>query len=147
MSFLVNLGFNGEENIKVGKSFTGALSVIGVLRAGSSVVEPEIEVEGYSSYATFNYAYIPEFGRYYYIVDIREEYNGLVIFKMRCDVLTTYANDIRNQTAVIERNANDFNLFLSDSAIKSYQNAHIFTREFPAGFPDGIFVMAIAGGG
>lgn len=147
MAFTVLLGITSDENIKVGKSFLGSDSVLGTLRAGSSVVAPEIEVEGYSSFASYNYAYISEFGRYYYIVDIIEEYNGLVVFKMRCDVLTTYANDIRNQTAVVERNANQFNLFLSDSAIKSYQNARIFTREFPAGFPGGTFVMAIAGGG
>lgn len=147
MSFTIQLGVVSEENIKVGKRFLASDSVTGVLRAGSSVVEPEIEVEGYTAFASYNFAYIPEFGRYYYIIDVIQEYNGLVIFKMRCDVLTTYANDIKNQMAVVERNANKFNLFLSDSAIKSYQNAHIFTREFPAGFPDGTFVIAIAGGG
>ena len=147
MSFTIQLGVVSDENIKVGKRFIASDSVTGVLRAGSSVVEPEIEVEGYAAFASYNFAYIAEFGRYYYIVDIIQEYDGLVIFKMKCDVLTTYANDIKNHTAVVERNANKFNLFLSDEAIKSYQNARIFTREFPAGFPGGTFVIAIAGGG
>lgn len=44
----------------------------------------------------FNYAYIPEFKRYYFINSIEFYPNGIYILTLQIDVLETYKNDILN---------------------------------------------------
>lgn len=123
---------NAEEN-RLDKSpcLTEVFSLYGSLRSDSSVINPQIlvrlpsidmedlaEAEGESVLGdgeellaeaiegcvpVFNYAYIPEFHRHYFITDIVSVKTNLYMISMRCDPLMSFKDSILNQTAIVER--------------------------------------------
>ena len=50
-----------------------------------------------------NYAYIPEFDRYYFITSIQIEPNKIYELFLECDVLETYKEDILASTGLVTR--------------------------------------------
>lgn len=135
---------NNSEKIAVSKNLSQLANFSGTQRAGTSIIDPVISIAG-AIPTTANYAYIPEFGRYYFITDITSEYNGLYSVAMHVDVLQTYADQIRAQRAVVARQENSWNLNLNDGIFKTYQNPIIKVQAFPSGFSAQQYVLAIAG--
>lgn len=117
--------------------------ITGTLRDDCSIINPVIAIEGLSD-LTINYAYISEFGRYYYINNIVCKGN-LFELQMHVDVLKTYAAGIRNNSAVISRQQNYYNLYLQDGVFKTYANPHIQIKQFPSGFNSYNFIFSVAG--
>lgn len=62
----------------------------------------------------FNYAFIPEFNRYYFIDDIIVVNNRLVDLVLTVDVLMTYKKGIYGLKCFVERNENNYNELLID---------------------------------
>ncbi len=79
------------------------------------------------------------------MTDIKSVNNNLWEITARVDVLSTYAIQIRAQTAVIKRQENSWNLYLDDPQFKVYQNPNIVVKNFPNGFSTQNFVLAVAG--
>lgn len=120
-----------DPNNKVSKSLNSELPLSGVLRSECSVLNPTIEIETSSNIATFNYAFVQEFNRYYFITDIVAVGNNLWKVSMKCDVLMTYAYDIKGLTANIKRQKTDFNLMLEDSELPKYADDRVQCFNFP----------------
>ena len=137
-----------SEKNKIGKSISNLYTASGTLREGTSIINPVIRISGANipTLKNANYMYIPDFNRYYFITDIKTIWNGLIEISGHVDVLQTYAGQIRNNTAIIKRNANSWNLYIEDGLFKTYANPHIFTKEFPSGFKEPSFVLSVAGG-
>lgn len=119
----------------------------GTLREDCSVIDPVITIEDYTNFniKQANYAYITEFGRYYYINNIICRNNGMFELHMHVDVLKTYAGGIRSNSAVIARQENLYNLYLADGVFKTYANPHYEIRKFPSGFNGFHYVLAVSG--
>ena len=117
--------------------------ITGTLREDCSVINPVIAIEGLSDLGV-NYAYISEFGRYYYINNIVCK-GKLFELDMHVDVLKTYAAGIRNNSAVISRQQNYYNLYLQDGVFKTYANPHIQIKQFPSGFSSYNYIFSVAG--
>lgn len=130
------------------KTTTTLETLTGNLRNQTSIVDPVIEVTGIlaTTVAACNYAYIPEFGRYYFVKNITSVRTNVWVIECHVDVLKTYATQIKAQTAVIKRQEKKYNLYLNDEMFKTYQNPEIITKLFPSGFSTHNFVLAIAGG-
>lgn len=63
--------YNNESPInKIDKSITLIAEATGYLRGESNIVSPSIRLES-NALPVFNYAYIPDFGRYYFLKEIR----------------------------------------------------------------------------
>lgn len=139
---------NTSERECLTKTTTTLETLTGNLRDKTSIINPVIEVSGIATgtVSACNYAYIPEFNRYYFVKNITSVRTGLWIIECHVDVLKTYATQIKAQTAVIKRQENKYNLYLNDEMFKSYQNPEIITKLFPSGFSTQNFVLAIAGG-
>lgn len=119
--------------------------ITGTLREDCSVVNPVISIEGLDSNITgVNYAYISEFGRYYYINNIVCK-GKLFELNMHVDVLKTYAQEIRENKAVISRQQNRYNLYLQDGVFKTSAFPHIQVAQFPNGFSGYHFIFSVAG--
>lgn len=114
MSFSIQLYQNNSEKNKIGKSLTSYKTLTGVLRNECSLMTPEILIES-NSPILCNYAYIANFGRYYFITDVKCVRNNLYIIYLKCDVLETYKSQIGKNTAVIERSQYYWNLYMQDS--------------------------------
>lgn len=94
-----------------------------------------------------NYAYIPDFSRYYYITDITAVSKDIIRLNMRVDVLMSFATEIRENTAIIERQekADASNTYLSDYELKLYNEPYVETYAFTNGFTSDNFILAVAG--
>lgn len=138
---------NLSDKVVVDKNITQIGSdMTGTLRDDCSIVDPVIKVEGIvgSNLTSCNYAYIEEFGRYYYITNIVCS-GKLFEVHMHVDVLMTYKSGIRTNSAVISRQENNYNLYLQDGVFKTYSQPHIQIAQFPNGFTDFNFIFSVAG--
>lgn len=120
--------------------------ISGTLREDCSVVDPVIKIQSITNFdiSTCNYAYISEFGRYYYITNI-VCVGKLYELHMHCDVLMSFKSQIRGNTAVISRNENNYNLYLQDGVFKTKANPHLSIKQFPTGFSGYHFIFSVAG--
>ena len=140
----IKLYNNYSDNNVLDKSITQVGSdITGTLREDCSVINPVIAIEGLTD-LTVNYAYITEFGRYYFINNIVCK-GKLYELQMHVDVLKTYASGIRGNNAVIARQQNEYNLYLQDGVFKTEAIPHYEIRKFPSGFSGYEFVLCVAG--
>ena len=93
---------------------------------------------------TSNYAYISEFGRYYYITNV-VCVGDLFEVHMHVDVLMSFKSGIRSNNAVVSRQEKTYNLYLQDGVFKEQSNPHYEIKKFPSGFSSFNFILAIAG--
>lgn len=146
MSFTIVLQTNLSDNRKLDKEINDITSLSGTFKSATSIIDPVIVVQAdLSTLKNCNYMTIEEFGRKYYVTNIRSISNDLVEISGHVDVLSTYATGIRKNSAIIRKQANQYNLYLNDGALKTYQNPRIVTKEFPSGFTTQEFVLAVAG--
>lgn len=138
---------NLSDKVVVDKNITQIGSdMTGTLRDDCSIIDPIIKVESIigSNLTSANYCYIEEFGRYYYITNIVCT-GHLFEVHMHVDVLMTYKDGIRENTAVISRQERNYNLYLQDGVFKTYSQPHIQVAQFPRGFSDFEFIFSVAG--
>lgn len=127
----INLYENSSENYVVSKNIVMKESLQNcILKEGTSVENPVILVRNFSNISSYNYMYIPSFHRYYYIEEIISVNNGMWELHGHVDVLQTYGNAIRQQTATCKRQEQLFNMYLDDPEFKTYNNADIVTKVF-----------------
>ena len=121
------------------------------LKDDTSFLSPAIEIE-YDKPA-WNYAYIPDFGRYYFITDITSGARYLWDLFLSCDVLASYKEDIGNFNGYVLRSSNLFNGYIVDEfypteadPVKEYQ---VTNEPFMSGgashidTQDGCFVVGL----
>ena len=136
---------NTSQKNAVNKNISQLFDFSGTLRAESSIIKPVITFSGLTGIASINYAYIPDFGRYYFVTDIVCVRNNLFQVSMSVDVLMSFKSQILANNAIIERNENQYDLKLNDGLFKTMQNPRIAQFEFPNGFTNWDFVLAVAG--
>lgn len=144
--FDIILQTNLSEKERVTKTVTDIMTVSGVLKEETSIIDPIIKIEcDITDITEVNYMTIPVFGRSYFVTQVRSVRNGLVEFSCHVDVLSSFATQIRENTAIIRRQETDWNLYLNDGSLRVYQNPLVLTRLFPSGFTTQEFVLAVAG--
>ena len=142
----IKLYNNLSDKIVVDKNITQQGSdVTGTLREDCSIIDPVIKMSAIGTYLLeSNYAYITEFGRYYYITNI-VCVGDLFEVHMHVDVLMSFRGDIRTNNAVISRQERNYNLYLQDGVFKTYSQPHYEIKQFGTGFTDFQFVFCVAG--
>lgn len=88
-------------NNDLNKTISDKVELVGALREASSVIAPSILIQ--SNPIGYNYAYIPEFGRYYYIKNITAFRKGAYIVDLKCDVLMSFKEEILNMSGIVSR--------------------------------------------
>ena len=146
MSFSVILQNNESEKNRLDKSITDVATASGVLKGSDNIIAPTFLIEGDpSTFRNVNYLTVTEFNRKYFITDIIVVRKNLFQVTCHVDVLSTYATQIRENSAIIARQENDWNLYLNDGVFKVYQNPDVITTNFPSGFNSTSFALALAG--
>ena len=86
------------------------------IKEDTSIINPTVIIGkmSASSIKKCNYAYISDFGRYYFINDIIETTAGQLEISMHVDVLKTYASQIRGISTLILRQENVFSPYYED---------------------------------
>ena len=91
-------------NNDLNKTISDKVELVGALREASSVIAPSILIQ--SNPIGYNYAYIPEFGRYYYIKNITAFRKGAYIVDLKCDVLMSFREEILHMSGIVSRLTN-----------------------------------------
>lgn len=111
----INLYQNTAEQNRLDK--TDYLKSVGTLngtfREPTSVTSPSISIE-MDGVPTFNYIYIPNFNRYYYVTEITNLRKNVWQIDCTVDVLMSYKDAIRKCPARVERNQYEFNRLIQD---------------------------------
>lgn len=130
------------------KAITELSTISGVLKEETSIVNPTIIIEYAGIPEEANYLYIAEFGRYYYIEDTTSVKNGIIEITCASDPLMSFNSSIKNCSGIIRRaqSASHYNMLLDDGSFRTYANPYIRTVEFPNGFTNATFLLAVAGG-
>lgn len=117
------------------------------IKADTSIIDPVFVVSGdVSTFGTCNYVKTKNLGgRHYYVRDIKTVGNGMTELHCHCDVLSTVATPLRTLDAVIERQENEFNLYLDDGSFKVYAKPYVITKNFPNGFESPCFILGLWG--
>ena len=130
--FQISLFVCSDDEEVVNKTFTGGGSYMGALREESSVDEPVVLIELPESTAIqVNYAWIQEFGRYYFIRDRKLYRTGLVEFLMESDPLMSFKEDLKKQVVTVDRNEFTNQAYLMDEGYHLLACSNIVTRKFP----------------
>lgn len=116
------------------------------------VMSPQIQLEiGQANPVGYNYAYIPDFKRYYFIRDWSWD-RGIWTAAMAVDVLASFKDDIGNSSQYVLRAAAESNGFITDTV---YPGTASFTKQVTnlSGMPfwrdlvNGEYVLGVVGAG
>ena len=88
---------NSDRNV-INKELTDSKSLDIKLKRDELIESPRISCNRFEGIEDYNYAYIPNFERYYFIVDVEVLNKKIVRLRLHTDVLETYKTDILNST-------------------------------------------------
>lgn len=148
MAFTISLFKTASENNRVVKMLTDEKQLSGELRNQTSVLNPSIRIESADNISTYNYAYIQEFGRYYYITDIVSVRTNCWIVSLRCDVLMSYKDEIQGLNVILN-NTQETGLsnYLASPNWVNLVKTKTDIKVFPSGLSEqGEFILITAGG-
>ncbi len=157
--FTVNFySFSKKENSTAVPAGSGT-SFGCVLKHDSSIMSPVITLDiGTSSAPGFNYAYIPAYGRYYFITEWVWVENRLWSAYLSIDVLATYKYEIGNTNLYVLRSSNAYDPHIIDTLYPFKSSSH-FTKttalnpfffnpsDSSVNVDAGTYVVALAGAG
>ena len=123
----------------------------GTLRVGCSVINPVIGFElSRTSFANWNYAYISDFYRYYYIQDWKWE-GGLWWAYMEVDPMASFKVGIGASSCYVLRSASSFDDDITDILYPtiSYASKYVDELQYPLwdtdSFNSGMYVVGVIG--
>lgn len=132
MAFNVQCFKNTADTVVVDKSnnLIPVATYSGTLKDSTSIIAPDIILE-INGVPEFNYVYIADFKRYYYVDSIVSIRNNLWAVSLSCDVLYTYRNAILNCEGFIDRCENGYNSLVIDPLITIRDNPVIQSFGIP----------------
>ena len=143
----ITLYKNNSEKNKISKSLSNGHTLSGTLRNESNVVTPTIIIN-IDNPTSYNYAYIPMFGRYYFITDFVSLRTGIWQINLKSDVLMSFKDSILGSSALIQNTQSvGKNDYLNGSKWVAEVKDKTEIKTFPNGLLDtGEFILITAGG-
>lgn len=112
--------FIGDKR-ELNKELNDDFELEGVLRDQSNLLCPQIMVK--HDIREYNYCYIEDFKRYYYINDIDSYRNGLWVIRLKNDVLMSYKDKILELSGIVSRlNETDY---VNESSVFDSRDLHV----------------------
>ena len=144
-----------ETNVmgKYWKDGTGEiLTIEGSLLYNQSISNPKLIIKG--DIRPYNYCYIAEFGRFYYISDITVNESDIQTITLTVDVLQSFKSYIENCDGLVERQRTKTNKYFNDSMMWTQNNKNIVPLHFLGGDytpslfdrTNNCYVITLAGG-
>lgn len=134
-----------SENERVDKTDTivEVKTMEGALRQENvTVVNPVITLQYSSEIFKCNYAYIPEFNRYYFINDFSNIVNNIVEISLHVDVLMSFKDEWLQNAGYVDTSLNYGNFYLNDQNTPVQQNTDLFVvKQFNSPFNGSSIIM------
>lgn len=104
----VQFSYNKSDERQIFKTLVTGVTLQGTLRDDSSIISPSILFQS-SDVMRYNFCYIPEWQRYYFVRNVTSYRNNLYLVEMECDVLMSFKNDIANFEVVVDKQTMESN--------------------------------------
>lgn len=115
---IVKLYNTKDSNNTINKTLTDETEFKIMFKGQADIINPVVKLKSKTP-ILFNYGYIPDFKRYYFINNIIIEPNGIYTLELNVDVLESFKDDILNCYGYIKQSNN----------INEYYNAGYETEE------------------
>lgn len=138
-----------SERERINKDLSSVLSLSGALRGECSVTNPSFNIE-VTNPSDYNYCYIPDFGRYYYITNIVSVRTNIWRIDCDVDVLMSFKEAILNLDVIVSY------VSLGESPVSTYYSGEqwastVRTKTDIINFPNGLldngeYILITSGG-
>ena len=138
---------NTSERQAINKILDSGSTVTGSLRGESSIINPSFLIET-TNPSGYNYCYIAEFGRYYFITDITSVRTDIWRIDCAVDVLMSFKNQILNLDVIVSDNSSpDEETYYSGEQWQTLVKTKTDVINFPSGLlDDGEYILITSGG-
>lgn len=134
-----------SEYNKLDKTLNTPLAKVGHLIDDSTLINPVITLGYDANIITKNYCYIPDFNRYYFITE-QTVSDKEIIVQLKCDVLMSWKNDIKNSNGRITRSGNMGNKYIIDDMVSMGNHFTTQVRKLGSGFTKSDnYIMTVGG--
>lgn len=143
----ISLYITGSEKNCLRKTLQNEISMTGALRGESSVINPSFMVE-LANPSQYNYCFVPDFNRYYFIDDIVSVRTNLWRISCSIDVLMTYQAQILELEVVIDNNTSpDIETYMQGDMWQTTVKTKTDIINFPSGLLEqGEYILITSGG-
>lgn len=144
----VTLYTNNSESNELNKVLSNSLTFECILREATSVQDPIILLEVNANISQYNYCYIEDFQRYYYIRDIVSIRNKLWQVHCHVDVLMSFKTSILSSTAILdETTVTGASNYISNNVWTALAKDKTSIIPFSSGLlNNGTYILITAGG-
>lgn len=143
----IRLYVNSSEKNQIGKLLSSELILSGSLRDTSSIINPIILIQA-DNISNYNYVYIAEFNRYYFMQNIISIRTGLWQIELSVDVLESFKNEIKKLSVILKNTeVTGLTKYISGGVWQTNVKETTTIKSFPSGLNnEGEFILITAGG-
>lgn len=143
----INLYNNASKDLVVNKTLTPITTLSGTFRTTVDELRPTFIAQGEIA-QNVNYAYIAEFGRYYYVTDRKEVSKDLTELSLYVDVRKSFSTQLANAHGIVQRNSQNYNMYLNDNRIPTGARKIVTVRRLGNLFAErgqGVIMLVLGG--
>lgn len=138
---------NSSDTDHVNKTLTNRKEISATLKVDTSATDPTFIFSKSAFNRQYNYAYAPDFGRYYYLGPPVYLAGGMVQVSGHVDVLVSLKSQYINNDAILDRQESEANLYFNDNEFYALNKETINTINFPETLSKtGSLIMLVQGG-
>lgn len=143
----VQFYFNQSDHRQINKLLVEGEKFEGQARDETNVITPIITFDT-PNVLPYNYAYIPQFQRYYTVLDKNSFREGLFEITLDVDVLMSFRQDIFNMSAVVDKQTMPANgdEYIDDGSLVADNVQFVQVYDYPNGFNDNPEYVLITAG-
>lgn len=128
-------------DVGAGKNLVGSYTV--TMKQGGDVMNAHFTVS--DDVHDANYVYIADYGRYYFINDVKVSPTGVYEVSCHVDVLMSYAAQLKALTVTLDRSETIFNGYLPDSEYNAKGYRAIVAKAYSSGLTSDNFILITTG--
>ena len=116
-----------DKSLTLVKTYSNA-DIVGNMDIQSPIIS--LQLDSFTEVINFNYIYIPELRRYYYVENSTIREDGFVQIQCKVDVLKSFKTDILASTQYVERQQNKCTYQLPDNLYNIKSNRNLTIKNF-----------------
>ncbi len=145
-SITIDLYNVSDDNEKVNKTLgTAKEFTSSTIKEQTDVTNITLRIQTTDNLSGYNYAYVSEYGRYYFIDKIETTPTGYWVLSCRCDVLMSFKTQLLDLKGTVTRSESLYNGYLMDSQYKAYAYRQIVTKTFPSAVANDTCILMTVG--
>lgn len=133
-----------SSNNTINKVLTNGKNINIKFKDIANVINPIVKLSTQEPF-NFNYGYIPDFKRFYFIEDIEINPNNFYTIRLRCDVLESYKNDILSCNGYVTKQEKINRYYDDNYQAETRKEVDIYKSDFVLKDKNNIVLTTIGG--